>query len=64
MVKLPQVLTTDRLSVDGSAKLRRLVAEAFLSMPAAYERRLVLNIVESTERLCPRYPPPLPGYAP
>lgn len=50
MVKLPQVLATDRRLTDGCASVRWLVTEAFLSMPAAYEQYEVRNIVESTEK--------------
>jgi len=47
-VKLPQVLATDRWLLDGGARVRWLATEAFVSMPAAYERNCVPNIVEST----------------
>jgi hypothetical protein len=51
MVKLPQALAADRRLTDGCARVRWLVTEAFLSMPAAYEQYEVRNIVESTEKL-------------
>ncbi len=49
-MKRPQDLATDRRLTDGCARFRWLATEAFLCMPAAYERHRVRNIVESTER--------------
>src|SRR5579859_5057624 len=46
---MPQVLATGMRLTAVGARVGRLATEAVLSMAAAYERRAVQNIVESTE---------------